>query len=398
MKIKHIVGLLLITMLTFHACESMDDNFREYLGEYNYSGKITNLRVYPGYERVVLAWDNPKDQKSKTIKIVYGPDSTEIAYDSMVDSVSVDGLVAGTGYEFIVYTLDDKNNISVPVSVTAFPISSSFVETLTSPSLVIEVQNNEQVISLIGLSNVLMRFAGKIDYAIAGPNDFFTEGEIDITDEVISTDPNTGLIVYNTINNLSIPVTDLGYELLPPGEYTFTYTVAVWPIIGNQISIDQVELTNDVTIDVQPIIINITSLGGVVSDQYNKTGGEGIDKLVDGDINSKYLAGARTTWMMFKTNDPAIVTRYSLTSANDARERDPKNWTLQASNDGVNWTVLDQRQDIAFPIRFQTQTFEIEGNDTLYQYYKLDVTENAGSSIFQLAEWTLFGPKLLSTM
>ena len=119
MKIKHIVGLLLITMLTFHACESMDDNFREYLGEYNYSGKITNLRVYPGYERVVLAWDNPKDQKSKTIKIVYGPDSTEVAYDSMVDSVSVEGLVAGTGYEFIVYTLDDKNNISVPVSVTA---------------------------------------------------------------------------------------------------------------------------------------------------------------------------------------------------------------------------------------------------------------------------------------
>lgn len=60
-------------------------------------------------------------------------DSTEVIYNEMVDSVSIDGLQAGTGYEFIVYTMDKHGNLSVPTSVTAFPISSSFVEALTPP-------------------------------------------------------------------------------------------------------------------------------------------------------------------------------------------------------------------------------------------------------------------------
>lgn len=92
----------------------MEDNFKQYLKEYNYSGKIDSLRVYPGFERVILAWNNPKDQKSKSIKIVYGPDSTVVTYDSLVDSVSIEGLDAGTGYEFIVYTMDAKTTSPSP--------------------------------------------------------------------------------------------------------------------------------------------------------------------------------------------------------------------------------------------------------------------------------------------
>ena len=147
MKIKYIVGCLLIILLSLYGCDSMEENYEQYLEEYNYSGKITNLRVYPGYERVVLAWDNPKDQKSKSILIIYGPDSTQATYDTLVDSVSIEGLSAGIGYEFIVYTQDEYKNLSVPVSITAFPISRDFVETLMPPSLVIDVQDNEQVLS-----------------------------------------------------------------------------------------------------------------------------------------------------------------------------------------------------------------------------------------------------------
>ena len=146
----------------------------------------------------------------------------------------------------------------------------------------------------------------------------------------------------------------------------------------------------------QPIIVNVTSLGGVISDQYNTGGGEGIEKLIDGNSETKYLTSrGSTTWMMFKTNNPAIVSRYSLTSANDAQSRDPQDWVLEASNDGENWVTIDERKGIVFPIRYQTQTFEVSGNNEQYQYYRLDVRKNAGASIFQLAEWTLYGPKLL---
>lgn len=396
MKLKYIVTIMLASFIGFYACESMDDNYKQYLGEYNYSGKIDSLRVYLGYERVILAWDNPKDQKSVAIRILYGPDSTEIIYNEMVDSVSIDGLQADTGYEFIVYTMDSHGNLSVPTSVTAFPISSNFVESLTPPSLIIEVKNNEQVVSLLGLSNVMMRFSGIINYTVEGPEGFTASGEIDLTDKVITTNPTTGAIEYNTINEISLPVADLGagVDFFPPGRYNFSYSASVWPIRGNQISIDEIMLERVTTIEVQPIIINITVLGGEVSDQYNTGGREGIAMLVDGKNDTKYLAGHNTTWMMFKTNDPAIVTRYSLTSANDAPDRDPKDWTLEASSDGQNWVTLDQRSNITFPLRYQTQTFEIADNNELYQYYRLRVTKNNGATIFQLAEWTLFGPKL----
>ena len=350
MKIKYIIGFLFSILLFSYACESMEDNYEQYLGEYNYSGKIDSLRVYPGFERVVLAWDNPKDQKSQSIRIIYGADSTVVDYETLVDSVSIDGLDDGTGYEFIVYTLDAQKNLSVPSSLTAFPISQDFVDNLTPPTIVVEVKDNKQVLSMIGLSNVLMTFSGMVDYKISGANDFEVSGQIDAKDKVITIDPETGLRKINTLNEFSIPVEELGIDFLPQGQYTFEYSVTTWPIMGSLLSIDEVTLSNKTTSNVQPIIINITSLGGTVSDKNNTTGGEGIEKLVDGNLESKYLTGSRTTWAMFKTNNPSLVSRYSLTSGNDAPGRDPKNWTLQGSNDGNNWTVIDSRENIKFQI------------------------------------------------
>ena len=392
MKIKYITSLLMIVFLFSYGCDTMEDNYKEYLGEYNYPGKVKNLRVYPGFERVVLAWDNPKAQKTKSIRILYGTDSTQVDYETLVDSVSIDGLDDGTGYEFIVYTLDAQKNLSVPVSLTAFPISQDFVDNLTPPSMVVEVQNNQQVITMIGLSNVLMTFSGLIDYTITGPNDFLKSGQIDARDKVISIDPVTGLKKINTLNNYSLPVAAIGVNFLPPGEYKFKFAITAWPIMGSLLSVDEVSLDNEITSTVQPIIINVTSLGGSVSDPFNTTGGEGIEKLIDGDLGSKYLTRNKKTWALFKGSAPSLVTRYSLTSANDDANRDPKNWTLEGSNNGTDWTLLDTRIAIEFPLRRQTQTFEIV-NKTTYSYYKLSM-ENKNSDLFQLAEWTLYGPKM----
>ena len=392
MKIKYIIGFLFSILLFSYACESMEDNYEQYLGEYNYSGKIDSLRVYPGFERVVLAWDNPKDQKSQSIRIIYGADSTVVDYETLVDSVSIDGLDDGTGYDFTVYTLDAQKNISVPVSITAFPISQDFVDNLTPPSLVVDVQNNEQVLSMIGLSNVLMTFAGIIDYKIVGPNDFEASGQIDATDKVITIDPQTGLRKINTLNNYSIPVADLGVGFLSPGEYTFEYSVQAWPIMGNLVSVDEVTLSNTTTTQVREIILNITSMRESISDAFNTTGGEGIDKLVDGNLGSKYLTGNRETWVILKGKVPSLVTSYTLTSGNDAPGRDPKNWTLEGSNDGTTWTLIDKRENMEFQNRTQTIKFEIS-NDKIYMHYKLSM-QNKDSNLFQLAEWTLYGPKL----
>src|SRR5699024_12223212 len=39
----------------------------------------------------------------------------------------------------------------------------------------------------------------------------------------------------------------------------------------------------------------------------------------------------------------AVVTSYSITSANDVPERDPQDWTLQGSQDGEAWRSEERR-------------------------------------------------------
>src|SRR5262249_7657823 len=86
---------------------------------------------------------------------------------------------------------------------------------------------------------------------------------------------------------------------------------------------------------------------------------------------------------------PVAVVDYALTSANDAAERDPRDWTLQGSNDGQSWSTLDSQTGQMFSARFQTKEYRF-ANTTAYKFYKLDITANAGGvALVQLAEWQL---------
>ena len=378
-KIKSIITVgILLALLSNYGCDSMEDNFKQYLKEYNYSGKIDSLRVYPGFERVILAWNNPKDQKSKSIKIVYGPDSTVVTYDSLVDSVSIEGLDAGTGYEFIVYTMDAKNNLSVPTSITAFPVSKAFVNALTPPSIIVQAIGADQYITVIGTSNVLMRFAGDIEYTVTGADGFTQSGSVQWPEKAGAT-------------QVDLPVAGMGITFLPPGEYTFSYKVSVFPIVGNLVSVDEVWLENTQTVFVQPVVINLMTVPGVVTESNNNSpGAENIDKIIDNNPDTKYLTFNSTAWIVWKMDRAFAATRYTLTSANDDDSRDPRDWTVEGSNDGITWTELDRQTNFPrFPQRKLRITFPMT-NRTAYTHYRLNVTANHGSGIFQLADWILY--------
>jgi putative alpha-1,2-mannosidase len=80
-----------------------------------------------------------------------------------------------------------------------------------------------------------------------------------------------------------------------------------------------------------------------------------------------------------------------MTSANDVPERDPKNWTLDGSPDGTNWTTVDTQTDQSFPDRGVTKVYPLT-NTQAYQYYRLNVTANSGAPIVQLAELQMANP------
>jgi predicted alpha-1,2-mannosidase len=115
---------------------------------------------------------------------------------------------------------------------------------------------------------------------------------------------------------------------------------------------------------------------------------EGRANLNDGDANSKWLVDTTTGWAQYTLAAPAVITRYALTSANDAVERDPKDWTLQGSADGQAWTTVDTRTGQAFDQRFQQREFDVATPGS-YKIYRLTITANSSAPLTQLAELQL---------
>ncbi len=103
-----------------------------------------------------------------------------------------------------------------------------------------------------------------------------------------------------------------------------------------------------------------------------------------------------STMYDFADTTAYAVTKYTITTGNDASGRDPRDWTLQGCQgtcivgSGTGWVTLDTRTgQFAGAARFQTNTYTF-ANSTAYQQYRLRMTANNGDSITQIAEIQLF--------
>jgi len=130
----------------------------------------------------------------------------------------------------------------------------------------------------------------------------------------------------------------------------------------------------------------------VITSQYDDSpSGESKEMAFDGTVETKYLTFHPACWIQyaFSGGQAYAINKYSLASANDEPNRDPKNWTLQASNDGVNWTTLDTQSNMDFSDRKQTKTFTIS-NTAPYKIYRLNITANHGDTRTQFSELGLY--------
>ncbi len=137
-------------------------------------------------------------------------------------------------------------------------------------------------------------------------------------------------------------------------------------------------------------IIDRTDESGSIIEAQGENSGEEKEKAFDNNINTKWLDFDSESWILygFANDQKYKINEYSLTSANDAEERDPEEWLFKGSNDKVNWEIIDQRSGIDFPQRKMTKHF-IFPNYQAYKYYKFEFKNNFGT-IFQLAEIELF--------
>jgi hypothetical protein len=130
--------------------------------------------------------------------------------------------------------------------------------------------------------------------------------------------------------------------------------------------------------------------GGTVTVSAGHPAGGGAAALTDDTSLTRWLAAAGTATITCRLPGPATVRQYTLTSAGDLPGRDPRDWVLQGSTDGITWTTVDTRSAIDFADRRQTRAFSVPGGAT-YTWFRLQITANHGAAETQLAELQLLG-------
>ncbi|TAG09590.1 MAG: hypothetical protein EAZ42_06495 [Verrucomicrobia bacterium] len=137
--------------------------------------------------------------------------------------------------------------------------------------------------------------------------------------------------------------------------------------------------------------VNRATGGSATSNNTDSPNNEAVAQVFDSNVNTKWLTFSNAGWIRYAFGSGAswTITSYAVTSANDAPERDPRNWTLQGSNNGNDWTTVDTRSNETFSARLQRRVFTVASPGT-FSSYRLNVSANQSGSILQLAELELY--------
>lgn len=126
---------------------------------------------------------------------------------------------------------------------------------------------------------------------------------------------------------------------------------------------------------------------------------EGADKLIDGDLNTKWTSG--TLFMNNRNSGIKVVfdagkkvagQRYWFYTSYDTENenRNPSNWIIEGSNDLKKWKQLDYRHDEILPLSRSTKSTVYELNNKVpYRYYRLTIIAGRTSAIVELGEFCM---------
>ena len=139
----------------------------------------------------------------------------------------------------------------------------------------------------------------------------------------------------------------------------------------------------------------------IVGTSNNSPGSEGVTNAID-DLPTKYLNFDKlnTGFTVTPGVGRTLVRGLTLTSANDAPERDPASYTLEGSDDGVTFTLISSGTVPVFPSRFFKQRIFF-ANNAPYLKYRLifpTVANAAAANSMAVSEVELLGvPTLVVT-
>ena len=192
-------------------------------------------------------------------------------------------------------------------------------------------------------------------YGIVRPDN----SSIVVSDGVISSVRNNiGEIITSTI-----PLEDSGVHLLDGsliqggGVYSafVTYMADIY---------DNAELGRGDLIQL-PTFTSNTQDGITISDARSNT--TTLQAIFNGSNEYNQIGNWNTYWININYDEPTYINHYSIQADNAPSTEYPSDWTLQASNDGSNWTIIDTQTGITFtPSEYKR--FYINSDVTYKQY------------------------------
>ncbi|MCU0795075.1 MAG: glycoside hydrolase family 95 protein [Akkermansiaceae bacterium] len=137
----------------------------------------------------------------------------------------------------------------------------------------------------------------------------------------------------------------------------------------------------------------------VSSPSHGGAGNEGQDlsKSHDGDPGTKWcfeIADAKPVVWQIVVPEAVAVSQYRLSSGNDMPQRDPQAWRLEASSDGREWTLLDEKKDQPpFSGRNQSVDFTTSAGKAAgaFRWFRFTFVPREGADHFQIGDIAIDG-------
>lgn len=132
--------------------------------------------------------------------------------------------------------------------------------------------------------------------------------------------------------------------------------------------------------------------GTVTASTMNET----VPYLIDTNENTAFSVSAgKNAWFQVEFNSPKIVTGYTLVSYDD-NTKDPKNWQILGSFNGIDWIILQSETGVVFDHRYKAKSFSTGLQNSLipYKFYRILIYRTsilAADGPMNVAEWQLYG-------
>ena len=131
-------------------------------------------------------------------------------------------------------------------------------------------------------------------------------------------------------------------------------------------------------------------------------GGEGYSNVCDGNVNTKFCTNVIPSVVVIESSLPIYLTGYTIVTANDTQGdpgRNPKDWTIEGSNDLENWDAITEvkNDQVLQGANFTPFDFGIATAKESYKYFRFTVSANKGSGVMQYSELQLKGQTVPSS-